>query len=141
MDKRLVLLKFFKVSDKILKYQEENGPNEDEFSTIVSKISVSGRNILCFLLNGKSTNQRTIAKQMNISSQAVSEVVKKLEVLNLIEKKYGLQNNENLILLTESGELIAKKLDFTIKDHANNVFSKLNDEETEQLFNLLDKIL
>lgn len=141
MDRYLVLLEFFSIGKKIQKYREDNGPPDDENSKIISKISNSARDILCFLLNNGSMNQRSLAKHMNISSQAVSETIKKLQKKELVEKIYGSQNNENIIRLTTIGEDIAKRLDFTIKDHANAVLGNLTDEECEQLFNLLIKIV
>lgn len=141
MDRHLVLLKFFNANRQIQKYREENPPTKSEYNEIINKISGSGRDILCFLLNFEGTNQRNIAKNMDISSQAVSEMIKKLVNLELIQKVSGSQNNENIICLTDFGKIIAKRLDFAVKDHANHVFSNLNDEEIEQFSKLLDKIV
>lgn len=143
MEKDIVLAKFFQLTDKMKSHREAQRKLED-FSPenhLFIKIPHSGKNLLRVLLKNGSLNQRSIAKLMEISSQAVSESVKKLEQNELIIKTCGQQNNENIIELTEKGREIAIKLDKGIKKHAESLFAKLTEEETEQFYQILKKLL
>ncbi|WP_249030379.1 MarR family winged helix-turn-helix transcriptional regulator [Tannockella kyphosi] len=139
MDNDIVLGKFFATYELITK-QKKNIHKDDDFSNYIDKISSTGRNILRILLKNGSLNQRTIAKYSNISSQAVSEALKKLVRDSLIKKNSGVINNENLIELTELGENIAIVLDRKIKNHASIVFENMSKDEIEQFYKLLNKL-
>lgn len=108
-------------------------------------LSHSGRNLIGTIYqkskNQQTCNQRTLAGDLGISPQAVSETLKKLESSACILKVNGKQKNENLIILTDLGEEIAILLDKIIVNHANDVFASFSQEELEQLFVLLNKLL
>ncbi|MFI3206895.1 MAG: MarR family transcriptional regulator [Clostridia bacterium] len=118
------------------KQEEISNANQMEF-----KLSHSHRNMVCLIGENKLINQRSIAKLMNISSQAVSETIKKLEQLDLIEKTIGTQNNENLIKLTEKGERRAALFSKHIKQHADEAFKNFTEDEKETFYNLLEKLI
>lgn len=143
MEKHDVLLKFFEATDKV-----KNGHGQSHYDKKIKldlrqkyKIPPSGCNMLRALLENGSLNQRSIAKLMNISSQAVSEAIKKLEFNELIIKENGTHNNEKIITLTEIGIIFAKELDKGLKGHSRKVFENFSDEECELLSMLLDKII
>lgn len=141
MDKHLVLAKFFVTFEKVRR-EKDNSHNDENGTADLKrkyKLSPSGCTMLCTLLTHGNLNQRNIAKMMNISSQAVSEAIKKLEQNELIIKESGTHNNEKIISLTKSGAEFAKKLDEGIKIHASTVFKNFNDEETDMLYALLEK--
>ncbi len=148
MEKYQVLAKLFGVSarlrqDKVKHKQaqaREKTAEEQLWTKEIETLSNSGRNVLCSLKNNGSTNQRTLAKQMDISAQAVSETVKKLEQGGYITKEGGVQNNENFIALTPRGEEVADVLDRRIKQHAEVVLKNLNEQELETLYALLVKL-
>lgn len=139
MDKHLVLIKFFEVQRKL--NQEKKAKEMQRLSEKIKEISPNGREVLRILLENDSVNQRTLAKFIDVSSQAISENLKRLEQLGYINKVNGNQNNENIINLTQSGKEIAEDLDKRIRKHSKEVMKKLSDDEVEQLYNILKKIL
>lgn len=145
MEGYLVLSKFYSVAEKLRKdrmnNQKDSQKNEEKRQEEIARISGSGRNILGLLLNNDNLNQRTIAKMMNISAQAVSENLKKLEQAECITRIDGTQNNENIISLTILGKEIAEILDVKIRNHADTVMGRMEEEEVEELYRLLDKML
>lgn len=105
-----------------------------------NKMSPVAQNTLCLLLKEGSMNQRTIAKNSNVTGQAVSEVVKKLEARELIVREQGELNNENIISLTEKGREKAMELQKKISITAKGLLQDFSIEEQIQLFSLLEKI-
>ncbi|MFI3249593.1 MAG: MarR family transcriptional regulator [Eubacteriales bacterium] len=103
-------------------------------------MSPVAQNTLCLLLKEGSMNQRTIAKNSNVTGQAVSEVVKKLEARELIVREQGELNNENIISLTEKGREKAMELQKKISITAKGLLQDFSIEEQIQLFSLLEKI-
>lgn len=135
MDKDIVLAKIYSVNE-LLRNQKEKIVDLDN----KLKINHTGKVLICSLLKNDGINQRNLASLLSISPQAISECIKKLEILALIEKKHGTQKNENLIFLTSTGRDFALKLREKIVVHADKVFSKFTDDELLQLYNLLNKI-
>lgn len=143
MDRAALLLKLFDVYEKIRKDQEEhlkNAPHKPPFDHKKSQHSHSVRHLLMAIHKDDKLNQRTLASKMHISSQAVSELVKKLSQEGLVEKISGAQNNENYIVLTEKGLSIAKHLEERIEGHANALLGGLTEEEVDTMYGILDKI-
>ncbi|MFI3200615.1 MAG: winged helix-turn-helix transcriptional regulator [Eubacteriales bacterium] len=141
MEKYKVLEKFFQVAEQIKKEKEKFGGVIEVELSKKTKLSASAKSILRLLLLEETVNQRTIAKTLHISSQAVSETIKKLELYGLVTKSSGTINNENFIMLTKLGEKMAIQLEERIKNHANEVFREFTKKEIEDLYVLLDKIL
>lgn len=106
----------------------------------IRKMSFTTRITLWLLLKYESLNQRNIAKTMNISAQAVSEIIKKLLEKELINKESGELNNENIITLTDEGKIVAEKIDMKMKDLSENIFKDFSEEEVETFNYLLGKI-
>ncbi|MFI3175109.1 MAG: MarR family transcriptional regulator [Bacillota bacterium] len=104
------------------------------------RMSFATRMTLWLLFTQGSLNQRNIAKSMNISAQAVSEIMKKLLEKEFIRRESGELNNENIITLTEDGEVVAKKIDARMKLLSENIFNEFTAEELETLARLLDKM-
>lgn len=141
MERYLVLAKFYSVAEKLKKERMNSHKNSGEMQAEIARVSGSGRNILGRLLNNENINQRALSKLMNISAQAVSENLKKLEQGGYITRVDGAQNNENIIILTPSGREIAIELDWKIRNHAESVLANMDEEEIEILYKLLDKML
>ncbi len=149
MEKYQVLEKFFSVNNGVQEYRhkrheeflkqnhEQVGEKEND---VAEKLSPTSKNILVQLFSVGSMNQRTIAKSVDVSSQAVSETIKKLVENGCITKTLGTVNNENIISLTEKGKERAKTLKDRIEKHANFVFEDFDDSDLEKLFELLDKM-
>ncbi len=148
MERQDVLAKLFQVSEQLrmsrMQHRREREatetPAQKAESATIERLPNSGRNLLRLLKDVESMNQRTLAKQMDISAQAVSEVIKKLVQCGYITKECGAQNNENLIALTAEGKVVAEKLDRRIKAHAAVVLAPLSEEELVSLDALLSKL-
>ncbi|MFI3171036.1 MAG: winged helix-turn-helix transcriptional regulator [Eubacteriales bacterium] len=104
------------------------------------RIPPSARKLLCVLLREGSLNQRNIANMTNVTAQAVSEIIKKLEQKELIQKGNGEINNENIISLTEKGVEIANEIETQTQKYAEELFAGFTEEEMENLHNLMDKL-
>lgn len=138
MEKYKVLGKYYEVAEQLRKEKQENHGAGD--LSMCAKLPSSAKRMLGLLLIEDNVNQRTIAKALKISSQAVSEAVKKLESNDLVTKVSGTVNNENLIVLTREGRNVAIDLDEKIKAHAEAVFEDFTQKEVDMLYTLLDKI-
>ena len=117
--------------------------HEDDLLEFIrsSKLTHVSRKILGYLLEHETLNQRSMAKLINVSSQSVSETIKKLLDKQLIIKQQGVQKNENFISLTPLGRDVAKRLGVMIEQHAEEVFKSLNDEEVDLLYTLLSQVV
>lgn len=142
MEKDQVLGLFFSTFESLYKQRKQihESFQEEEKNYDLEKLTISSKNILRLLLENKCLNQRTIAKNTDISSQAVGQIVKKLESMDLIQKKAGLINNEILIELSPLGYEYAFVLDRNIKTHAKEAFDNMTEEELQTFYQLLKKI-
>ncbi len=104
------------------------------------RIHPSAKRLLCILLHEESINQRNIANRINLTPQAVSEILKKLEGRELIRKQDGEINNENIVYLTEKGDEIAKGIEVEMQKYAEQIFLDFTEEELQELEHLLDKL-
>lgn len=104
------------------------------------KISYFSESLMSLLLKEGRLNQRTIAKRLNISSQAVSEMVKKLELKEFIIKEQGDMNNENMISLTKKGEEKAEEVNENIRELSEKIFKLFSEEDVEKFYEMLEKI-
>ncbi len=104
------------------------------------KMSPIAQSVLCLLLHEGNLNQRTIAKYMGVSGQAISEIVKKMEAHGITERKQGEQNNENIISLTPAGMQKAQEIDRKVLTQAEGLFVDFSEAEMETLQVLLEKI-
>ncbi len=104
------------------------------------KMSFGTRMTLWLLLQEESLNQRTIAKKMNISAQAVSEIIKKLLEQDLIYREQGELNNENIITLTEQGKTLANRIDEKMNRLSEHMLKDFTEEELQTFRMLLQKM-
>lgn len=155
--KKKLLVEFLQISD-ILKfgdkhYRKQDKPKFEHNENLGSerhinkngkhrtkKMSFTTRTTLWLLLKHGSLNQRNIAKSMNISAQAVSKIIKKLLEKELIDKKNGSLNNENIIVLTDKGKLLAERIDNKITSLSDAVFYNFTETEIETLNSLIKKM-
>lgn len=99
------------------------------------------RKILGIIKNNDNINQRQLAKLINLTPQAISKGLKKLETDNFIIRSNGNQKNEKLITLTKKGRQVASHLEKIIHHHADDIFIGFSDEEIEQFNFFLQKII
>ncbi len=102
-------------------------------------LTKSSRRILYTLNKNGDLNQRAISKMLNISPQAVSETIKKLEVDNLITK--DTTKKETIISLTEDGVKHALLVEQLISNHANKLFTDFNEDELQNVINFINKLI
>lgn len=114
------------------------GNNGEKFHR--RRMSATSENVLCLLLKEGSLNQRNIAKTMNISAQAVSEMIKKLLDNELINKENGELNNENIITLTEKGVKLANKIDKKMSVIAESIFDDFTQDDMDKFIYFIEKI-
>lgn len=152
MDKKLLLMKLIEISGEIRQEQRgKHGPKEEGQDHPKGKhphgkegrghkMSPVTQSALCLLAEKGSLNQRTIAKSLNVTGQAVSDLVKKLEVHELISKESGEHNNENIITLTEKGTAKAQEVNQKLQTMATELFASFTQEEMDTFSSLLEKI-
>ncbi len=104
------------------------------------KMSPVTKNILLWLIDEESLNQRSLAKRCKVTGQAVSESLKKMEEKELILRTQGEINNENIITLTEKGKVKALELRKKMQEKANKLFEDFSETELDTLLNLLEKL-
>ena len=137
-----LLLKFFEVNEVIkneIKKQRVSEQNKDQKDKNM-KLSLNSKNTLRILLESNEINQRTLAKKLNVTSQAMSEIVKKLEQLDYIERRNNKINNENIISITKNGKLRAQMFTQGLQIVCDKIFKEMTDEDREKLLDLLEKM-
>ena len=140
--KQELILKFFEVNEFIrdeLKKQKGNSKNKDKTKKD-KKLSLNSKNTLRILMQSENINQRSLAKELNITAQAMSEIVKNLEQAEFIEKKNNKINNENIIYITQKGREKAEAFNEWISIVSDKVFLNLTEEEKIRFLEMLEKI-
>ncbi len=151
MEQKLVLMKLLEVSGEIrqeqrgkrIKKEGETRPKREGHTEKEGgghKLSPVTQSALCLLAEKGSLNQRTIAKSLNVTGQAVSDLVKKLEGREMIAKEAGEHNNENIITLTEKGKEKATEVSQKMETMATELFATFSQEELDILDRLLEKL-
>lgn len=85
-------------------------------------------------------NQTKIANILGKDKTTISRTLNTLENKNLITKSQ-IDKRTNLIQLTQIGEEILNESFSSVKNFRTNLTSKLNEEELNQLFSLLEKVV
>lgn len=139
-----ILGKFHQLTEKSMEkpfHQRQNSasPLVEQLHSL--RLSHAARRSLVLLQQEGKQNQRTLAKSLDISPQAVSELVKKLLHHGCIIKEQGSQKNENLLSLSELGENYALHLKIAIEIHSEDFFKSFTEEDLQQFESLLDKLL
>lgn len=139
MDKRLETLKKILQLSEFVKISIEKN-KEKHHHPLKNDLSKSSRRLIFLLLNDGPLNQRTISKILNVSPQAISECVKKLEAENFIIKDTS-NKNESIIKLTKFGIDEAEMLRCHIQSHSNELFENFNDQELDSMINFINKLI
>lgn len=122
------------------KEKDSSPPDEEKTKKRREKLSPLAQSTLCLLRDEGSMNQRAIAKANQVTGQAVSDLMKKLEGKELISRKQGNINNETIISLTEKGEAKADEVKLRLLALAEKYFTNFSEEEMSTLFLLLEKM-
>lgn len=135
MEKDKILLKLLDIAEMLMLHKK---PKHIKSSDI--HIPHTAKKMLGILEQEEKINQRTLAKHMKISPQAVCENLKKLERVELITRESGVQKNENYIFLTEKGRELSGIYGTEIKRHSEHVFDNFDEDELQKLDTLLIKL-
>ena len=137
-----LLLKVFEVNELIkneIKIQKTNDKDKLQKDKNM-KISLNAKNALRILSQQDNINQRTLAKKLNITSQAMSEIIKKLEQANYIQKRNNKINNENIISITDEGIEKANMFTQRLDSVCDKVFKDMTTSDKDKLLELLEKM-
>ncbi len=134
MDKMKTLIKIFKLSEYVKLEGKKN--HENYHHPLKNNLTKSHNRILGVLQRHGTLNQRTLSKHLNISPQAVSETIKKLECDNLIYK-----DDNGKINLTKTGNDYAVDFNNRVTAHAEELLKDFTDEELQNVINFIDKLL
>ena len=133
------------MSHKVLgKYLSDLNRDFIKYSeTKLSQYSLTLNMWRCMIVIGNNTNcsLRDIAKSLNVDNALITRNIKKLEDLNYIVKIKKENDNRFFDLcLTESGLYILKSINEYHESWYEKITNNFNEAETNQLFNLLNKL-
>ena len=138
-----LLLKFLeahaRIKNEVKKHKSEKG-NSAIHQSRETKLSLNAKYALRILYDSEEMNQRNLAKKLDVSAQAMSEMVKVMEQAGYVEKKKNRINNENMLFLTEAGSQRAVNFKEWIQVVNEKVFQDFTEEEKLLLERLLEKI-
>lgn len=98
--------------------------------------------ILKLLIENGEMSQRSIQDILDIKSGSLSEMVRKMEAENLISREKDEADRRNItIKITPKGIERAEENSQILKKQEQVMFNSLNDEEQEQLYTLLKKLI
>lgn len=82
-----------------------------------------------------------IAERMNVSSPAVSRMLKKLEEQGLIERNIDKEDRRNTyVKTTESGDKLVEQIKYNLHDFAGSVLSQMKEEDYERAIAFLNEL-
>ena len=97
--------------------------------------------ILAVLVMQDGTSQKDLAYLLGIRPQSLTQALEALEEGGFVERKQDEEDKRiNRVYLTDAGRGRAAKVAEDRKQHANDAFSMLTEEEKEQLAAILEKI-
>lgn len=89
-----------------------------------------------------TVSQKELVELLDVRPSSLSELLKKLEVKNLIERKPDEQDKRNVnVTLTAEGEKVAEQVSGGRNQIASQMFDALTEQEQEELGALLDKLI
>ena len=98
--------------------------------------------ILKLLIENGEMSQRSIQDILDIKSGSLSELVRKMEAENLISREKDEADRRNItIKITPKGIERAEENSQILKKQEQVMFNSLNDEEQEQLYTFLKKLI
>lgn len=98
--------------------------------------------ILRLLSEHGELTQRQLQDILNIKSGSLSEIVRKMENDGLILREKHPEDRRNIVIqITEKGKLTCSQNLQRLKEQETILFSALSQQEQEQLFGLLSRLL
>lgn len=97
--------------------------------------------VLFYLEENPGISQTELSKMLKISKEATSVSLRRLENAEFIERKECHEDRRiNLLYLSKKGEEVVRDLRQNFDEINNSMFTDLNDEEKDLLFDLLFKM-
>ncbi|GGD46205.1 hypothetical protein GCM10012288_20590 [Malaciobacter pacificus] len=103
-------------------------------------IAIEQRVLLEIIKYEDQVNQTRIAQILRKDKTTISRTLKTLENKGYISK-YSIDKRTNVINLTPLGEEILEQTEKEVKIFRDKISSKLSNQEIEQLFTTLDKVV
>lgn len=105
-------------------------------------LGMSQNRILLILKNEGAMKQRDLMERMHIQAGSLSEIIAKVESAGYIERVRCEDDKRNFELrLTEEGRVRAEIFQRERDEMARELYSELDENEKEQLFTLLGRLL
>lgn len=94
--------------------------------------------ILSRIAEAKTLSQQELADQLLVTKANITQIIKRLEQLDLIKKEKDWKTN--YISLSEKGKTVYKESNQVLEEFQQDYFKKLTIEEKKQLLHLLRKV-
>lgn len=94
--------------------------------------------ILSRIAEAKTLSQQELADQLLVTKANITQIIKRLEQLDLIKKEKDWKTN--YISLSEKGKTVYKESNQVLEEFQQDYFKKLTIEEKKQLLQLLRKV-
>ncbi|WP_156856056.1 MarR family winged helix-turn-helix transcriptional regulator [Oceanobacillus sp. AG] len=94
--------------------------------------------ILSRIAEAKTLSQQELADQLLVTKANITQIIKRLEQLDLIKKEKDWKTN--YISLSEKGTTVYKESNQVLEEFQQDYFKKLTIEEKKQLLHLLRKV-
>ena len=115
--------------------------NDEETRNSQQAFHGHGR-ILAVLARAGEIPQNELAEKLGIRPQSLTVAMTRMEERgDIIRKRSPQDRRQILVSITEQGKENSRILEASRLETAVSIFSGLNDEEKETLYNLLDKVL
>ncbi len=91
---------------------------------------------------GERVTQVDLVKMSQLDKMTVSKSLKKLVSMNLVERYENQEDTRaKLVLLTEAGAILTRKLVPMVKNRDADFFGQLNNQEKQGLIGILKKLI
>ena len=111
-------------------------------SKSVGKLNMTQRKILLLLGDGSPASQAEILPYTDRDKGAVSRVIQSLVEKRYVHREHSVEDRRKVSLkLTKKGEAKAASLNQDLVAHFGEVFSVLNEEELDEFYTSLERLL
>lgn len=114
--------------------------NTTETNKILKKWDISNAQfeVISRIAAAGTLSQQELADQLLVTKANITQLIKKLEQMDLIKKEKEWKTN--YISLTEKGETIYREANSVLEDFQEDFFKNLSIEEKKKLLHLLRKV-
>jgi DNA-binding MarR family transcriptional regulator len=105
------------------------------------EISVTEWSVLMSLLNGDAINVAELSRFIEVDKASISRTVSRLEERGFVSRKPGEDRRSLSLILTRTGQTIAKKLAKKSQDNEESFMESLSNQERVALKKVIKKLL